>query len=60
MANGEEDLREKNRDRIMPEGKHYERWKRSYGREDAEMLEEKTSAWKSDIRARRRRFLDED
>ncbi len=60
MANGEEDLREKNRGRIMPEGKHYERWRRSFGREDAEMLEEKTSSWSSKGRSRHRFAHDED
>lgn len=60
MANGEEDLREKNRGRIRPEGKHYEKWSRSYGREDAEMLEEKTSEWRSRSQSRRRFGYDED
>ena len=42
MANGEEDLREKNRGRRTETGeKRYSRWSSSLGREDAEMLLEK-------------------
>lgn len=41
MANGEEDLREKNRDRKVVAEKRYNRWSSSLGREDAEMLVEK-------------------
>ncbi len=47
MANGEEDLREKNRGRVgnAPE-KRYTRWSRSLGEENSEMLLEKASRWK--------------
>ncbi len=46
MANGEEDLKEKNmgREKNLPE-KRYGRWSRSYGEEDSEMLLEKASRW---------------
>ncbi len=48
MANGEEDLREKNRGREggIPE-KRYRIWSSSLGREDAEMLLEKASRKKT-------------
>lgn len=46
MANGEEDLREKNRDREKPKKtSHYRTWTSSFGREDAEMLQEKSEHW---------------
>lgn len=41
MANGEEDLREKNKGRVQPVNKRYASWASHYGREDAEMLQEK-------------------
>ena len=46
MANGEEDLREKNRDKTKP-SPHYSEWSSFQGREDAEMLQEKSNSWKS-------------
>lgn len=46
MANGEEDLREKNKDKTKP-SPHYSEWSNFQGHEDAEMLQEKSSAWKS-------------
>ena len=46
MANGIEDLREKNKDsKTALENRHYDSWRTFQGREDAEMLQEKTSAW---------------
>lgn len=51
MANGEEDLKEKNRDRQEEQAvqkkstKQYAAWKVFQGREDAEMLQEKSSGW---------------
>lgn len=41
MANGEEDLREKNKGREKPTLKNYQKWSVHFGREDAEMLQEK-------------------
>ena len=46
MANGEEDLREKNRDSNPVSGK-YDEWRVLQGREDAQMLQEKNVSWKS-------------
>lgn len=46
MANGEEDLREKNKDSLPPSEK-YDEWRVFQGREDAQMLQEKSSSWKS-------------
>ena len=46
MANGEEDLREKNKDRI-PLSKKYDDWRVFQGKEDAKMLQEKSVSWKS-------------
>lgn len=48
MANGIEDLREKNKDRIsLKEDSRYDFWRVFQGREDAEMLQEKSSSWSS-------------
>lgn len=48
MANGIEDLREKNKDRIpLKEDSRYDFWRVLQGREDAEMLQEKSSFWSS-------------
>ncbi len=42
MANGEEDLKEKNKGRdVFVVGHRYSKWSSSYGEEDAEMLMEK-------------------
>ncbi len=60
MANGEEDLREKNRGRRTEAGeKRYSRWSSSLGREDAEMLLEKAdrAPWP---RKRKSEWNDED
>lgn len=48
MANGIEDLIEKNKDRapLKPDAR-YEKWLTFQGREDAEMLQEKSSGWSS-------------
>lgn len=46
MANGEEDLEEKNKGRRKPvPEKRYSKWKDSLGEEDSEMLLEKSSRW---------------
>lgn len=42
MANGEEDLKEKNKDHKKPIKGRYTSWENRYGREDAEMLYEKS------------------
>ena len=46
MANGEEDLREKNKD-SNPFSQKYDDWRVCQGREDADMLQEKHLSWKS-------------
>ncbi|NLZ68409.1 MAG: hypothetical protein GX903_05350 [Spirochaetales bacterium] len=46
MANGKEDLIEKNKDREKDTNeKRYKKWNSSLGREDSEMLLEKSSSW---------------
>lgn len=47
MANGIEDLREKNKESEKKKIKPHEftQWTNFQGREDAEMLEEKSSGW---------------
>ena len=45
MANGEEDLKEKNKGREIKNEKRYTAWYNRLGREDSEMLLEKSSAW---------------
>ncbi|MBP5463742.1 MAG: hypothetical protein J6Y13_00945 [Treponema sp.] len=50
MADGKEDLQEKNRDRLPPvpgDPHRYAAWARFQGREDAEMLQEKSAFWSS-------------
>ena len=50
MANGMEDLREKNRDGSGNQKKtasKYSEWTHFQGHEDAEMLQEKSSGWSS-------------
>ena len=46
MANGEEDLKEKNKDK-NPISSQYDQWRVFQGREDAQMLQEKSVSWKS-------------
>ena len=46
MANGEEDLREKNGEPSAFSEK-YDEWRVFQGREDAQMLQEKSGSWKS-------------
>ena len=54
MANGLEDLQEKNKDKAAPLDKHqFSQWNNFQGREDAEMLEEKSSRWNAKKAARR-------
>ena len=43
MADGMEDLKEKNVD--SKKDRDYGKWRSFQGREDAEMLQEKTSSW---------------
>lgn len=46
MANGKEDLIEKNKDREKDTNeKRYKKWNSSLGRENSEMLLEKSSSW---------------
>lgn len=47
MADGKEDLREKNGESEPLSGR-YEEWRVLQGREDAEMLQEKSSSWKNE------------
>ncbi|MCI6257488.1 MAG: hypothetical protein PUK76_03545 [Treponema sp.] len=47
MANGEEDLREKNKGWHQTQSPKYSEWKNFQGREDAEMLQEKSFDWKA-------------
>lgn len=59
MANGIEDLNEKNKNKAAPLQKHqFTQWNSFQGREDAEMLVEKSSRWSSDAAAKRRRDYD--
>ena len=53
MANGIEDLREKNKGRENQFVKGYSNWAKKTGREDAEMLVEKKSQWRPSNRKRR-------
>ena len=46
MAEGKEDLREKNKD-SAPLSTRYDDWRMGQGREDAEMLQEKSAGWSS-------------
>lgn len=52
MANGMEDLREKNKDRKPVDTNKYRAWATFQGREDAEMLEEKSAGWSAQKSAR--------
>ena len=48
MANGIEDLHEKNKDKPkLKQDSRYDTWRTFQGREDAQMLQEKTVSWKS-------------
>ncbi len=50
MANGIEDLKEKNKDSKEKNSKvqkHYDEWRIFQGKEDAEMLQEKSTSWKN-------------
>ena len=49
MANGIEDLREKNKAESAEKKpcSHYDDWRVFQGREDAEMLQEKAAGWSS-------------
>ena len=46
MANGEEDLRKKNKDKTSFSDR-YDEWRVFQGKEDAEMLLEKSVKWKN-------------
>ena len=46
MANGLEDLHEKNGEKTDSSGK-YDEWRVFQGREDAQMLQEKSGSWKN-------------
>lgn len=59
MANGIEDLQEKNKNRPSALSKNqFTQWNNFQGREDAEMLEEKSSRWSAQKAARSRREYD--
>ena len=46
MANGIEDLNEKNKDKTeLKQDSRYDSWRTFHGREDAEMLQEKSAGW---------------
>ena len=48
MANGIEDLHEKNKDKTeLKQDSRYDTWRTFQGREDAEMLQEKSAGWTS-------------
>ena len=54
MANGLEDLQEQNKNKAALLDKHqFSQWNNFQGREDAEMLEEKSSRWNAKKAARR-------
>ncbi|MBQ4015549.1 MAG: hypothetical protein II610_09930 [Treponema sp.] len=57
MANGQEDLREKNKNKAAPlDKRQFSQWNNFQGREDAEMLEEKSSRWNAQKAAQRRDY----
>ena len=57
MANGQEDLREKNKNKAAPVDKRqFSQWNNFQGREDAEMLEEKSSRRNAQKAAQRRDY----
>lgn len=59
MANGIEDLQEKNKNRPSVLSKNqFTQWNNFQGREDAEMLEEKSSRWSAQKAARSRHEYD--
>ena len=45
MANGEEDLKEKNKGREIKNEKRYTAWYNRLGREDSEIVLEKRRSW---------------
>ncbi len=60
MANGEEDLREKNKDRrenVVE--KRYSRWSSAFGEEDAEMLMEKAGTRSRNKKKTKSRWFEE-
>lgn len=59
MANGEEDLREKNKGWKKKPEKRYSRWSSSFGEEDAEMLLEKAGKRNGQKKKTKSRWLDE-
>jgi len=59
MANGIEDLKEKNKDRPKIDSKKFNFWNNFQGREDAEMLMEKSSSWHAQ-KSPREEYYDED
>ena len=61
VANGEEDLIEKNKGRRKPlPEKRYNRWSSSFGEEDSEMLLEKSSGWRSAAKKKRSKWESEE
>lgn len=60
MANGEEDLKEKNKGRETRLcGHKYSRWASSLGEEDAEMLMEKAGGGRGEKKKSRSKWIDE-
>lgn len=60
MANGIEDLREKNKGREKPTNdRRYLGWSSHYGREDSEMLMEKAHSWSSGKKGKDYHYYDD-
>ncbi len=60
MANGEEDLKEKNKGRdACVYGRRYSKWSSSYGEEDAEMLLEKAGDRRGAKKKGKSKWIDE-
>ena len=58
MANGEEDLKEKNKGHMIKNEKRFLHWKHTLGRDDSEMLLEKSSIWSE--KKKKHSYHDED
>ena len=58
MANGEEDLKEKKKGHEVKNEKRFIHWNNTLGREDSEMLLEKSRGWSS--KKKKHSYQDED
>lgn len=58
MANGEEDLKEKNKGHEIKNEKRFIHWNNTLGREDSEMLLEKSRGWSAN--KKKHSYQDED